>query len=246
MGILDFTAIEFLQGFFSFIIVFITFLTGILIALKYFKTRKLTFLTIGLAWSGIIAGWIPDSVNFFLIIFNQPILSLTLYLVIAVGLYPPVLLLWVIGITELLKVNKRKIYLILFLLYSIITEIFFFLFLIIDEKGLLGNYISTFIIDFEIFSIFILFFSLIVIILSGLKFSLAAYNSSEAEVKLKGKLLLFAFISVSIGVVLDLLLVSLSPVLIVITRLIIAISSIALYCGFILPKWVKILFLKQK
>ena len=257
MALLDLSPIEFMQGLFSTVIVFIALLTGILIALKYFQTKKWTFLTIGLAWSGIIAGWIPDSINFFLVIFNQPKLPLTMYLTIAVGLYPPVLFLWLVGITELIQVNKRKLYLIGFLIFLIILEILFFSFLIIDKTGLLGEYISIFIVDYKEFSIFILFFSLIVIILTGFKFSYGAFEAIDPKVKLKGKLLLFAFFSVSIGVVLDLILTTLSqnvgtvlyfvlPGLIVITRLIIAISSIAFYCGFILPKWVRVFFLKEK
>jgi len=256
MALLDLSPIEFMQGLFSSVIVFISLLTGLLIALRYFQTKKLTFLSIGFAWSGIIAGWIPDSINFFLVILNQPKLPIAIYLMIAVGLYPPILLLWLIGITELLHIKKRKLYLIGFLIFLIISEILFFTFLIIDISGLLGEYISIFIVDYKVFSIFILFFSLIVIIITGFKFSYSAFEAIDSKVKLKGKLLLFAFISVSIGVVLDLILTALSqnvgtilyfvlPGLIVITRLIIALSSIAFYCGFILPKWIKVFFLKE-
>jgi hypothetical protein len=210
-----------------------------------------------LAWSGIIVGWIPDSINFFLVILNQPRLPITIYLTIAIGLYPPVLLLWLVGITELIQISKRKLYLIGFLIFLIISEILFFTFLIIDKTALLGEYISIFIVDYKVFSIFILLFSLIVLITTGFKFSYGAFEAIDPKVKLKGKLLLFAFTSVSIGVALDVILTALSqnvgtllffvlPVLIVITRLIIALSSIAVYCGFILPKWVQVFFLKEK
>ena len=93
MVIIELTLIEFLQGLFSFIIVITAALTGILIALRYFQTKNWTFLTIGLAWIGVVSGWIPDSINFILVFFGQR-LPLTIYLIIAIALYPPVVLLW--------------------------------------------------------------------------------------------------------------------------------------------------------
>jgi len=254
MPTIELTLIEFLQGLFSFIIVITAALTGILIALRYFQTKQWTFLTIGLAWIGVVAGWIPDSINFILVFFGQR-LPLTIYLIIAIALYPPVVLLWLTGITKLLEIKKRKQYLILFLIFCIISEIIFFIFLIIDKTGLVGEFISIFIVDFKLYSMIILFLSLVLIIFSGLKFAYGAFTSTEPKIKLKGNFLLFAFISVTIGVLLDLITTALSgaieailyvllPIMIVIARLIIAISCIAFYCGYILPKWLEDLFLK--
>lgn len=255
MGLLELTPEAFLQGLFSFIIVVISIVTGLLIALRYFKTKKTTFLAIGLAWGGLISGWIPDGINFILILFNQPLLPLSVYLIIAVGIYPPIVLLWLVGITKLLNVQRRKEYLILYLIFCVIMEIIFFTFLIIDKKGLLGEFLGTFIVDFKGYSMFLLLSSLLIIIGSGLKFAYGALKTLDPKVSLKGKLLLVAFITVSVGIVLDMMLTFVSdiggptmevllPVMIVITRLIIAMSSIAFYLGYILPKWIETFFLK--
>ncbi len=255
MAIIELTLVEFLQGLFSFIIVIAAALTGILIALRYFRTKIWTFLTIGLSWIGFVSGWIPDSINFVIIFFGQQ-LPLTIYLIIAIGFYPPVVFLWLIGITKLLNIKKRKEYLILFLIIYTILEIIFFIFLIIDKTGLVGEFIGIFIVDFKLYGIIIILFSLVTIIISGLKFSYEAFSSVEPKVKLKGSFLLTAFISVTIGVLLDLIITAISgtvgsvlytllPVMIVITRLIIAMSSIAFYFGYILPKGIENLFLKK-
>jgi len=254
MGILDLSPLEFFQGLFSSIFVITFVITGLLIALRYFKTKKYTFLTIGIAWIGLSAGWIPDAINFLLIIFDQN-LALSTYLIIAIAFYPPSTLLWLIGFTKLLDTKRRKELLILFFIICIISEILFFTFLYTDQEAFLGEYINFFTVDFEIYSILLLSVSLLLVISVAILFSYKAIISPEPEIKLRGQLILVASISVTFGAILDIIIGLFSdtsgaiglitlPILVVIARVILAISSVVFYCGFILPKRVKNVFLK--
>lgn len=256
MGIMDLGILEFFSGLFSLIFVTIFVITGLLIASKYFDKRKYTYLTIGIGWIGLVAGWIPDAINFILVFFAQT-LSLEMYLIIAIALYPPASLLWLTGFTKLIGIKRRKEILIISLIICIISEILFFIFLFTDKKAFLGDYINLFTVDFEIYGILMLFVSLLVVISVSILFSFNALRSKEPEVKLRGKLLLIAIILIAFGAALDIIIGMFSEtagasgaiilsILVVIVRLILAISSVIFYCGFILPKSIKEIFLKEK
>jgi hypothetical protein len=91
-----------------------------------------------------------------------------------------------------------------------------------------------------------------VLLVTGTLFARRSLRSDNEEVKLKGKLLLAAFLSFSIGAILDSMIGGilgdndpLLPIMVVIVRIILISSAIEFYGGFILPKWLKDLFLKQ-
>ena len=92
--------------------------------------------------------------------------------------------------------------------------------------------------------VFLISFLLIVVV-TGLLFANLSLKSKDAEVKLKGRLLVIAYIAFSIGAILDSS-IPLDPVLIIITRIILIISAICWYGGFLLPKWMRKFLLKRK
>jgi hypothetical protein len=91
--------------------------------------------------------------------------------------------------------------------------------------------------------IFLIIFLLIVVV-TGFLFANLSLKSKDPEVKLKGKLLVIAYITFAVGALLDSSL-PLNEVLIIITRLILILSSFFWYGGFLLPKWLKKYLLKK-
>jgi hypothetical protein len=65
------------------------------------------------------------------------------------------------------------------------------------------------------------------------------------ETRLKGKLLLVAFPSFAVGALLDSMIPT-SPLTLIILRSILILSAIMFYTAFMLPNWIKKLFIKQK
>ena len=82
---------------------------------------------------------------------------------------------------------------------------------------------------------------LVIVIMLGLKLALESLKASDVEVQLKGKFLLMAFITITIGIILEIFLTGDFNLLI--SRIIIIIGLILLYIGLTLPKRIKELIL---
>ena len=140
--------------------------------------------------------------------------------------------------------KKQKLVLISISVITFIFYIMFFYFLFTNPI-LVGEKISP--VDTKgnnwVLLLYLVLFILIFLI-TGVKFSLKTITIDNPETKLKGKLLLIAFISFSIGSVLDSMVPS-TALTLIIFRLILISSAIEFYGGFILPKWIKKFLLKQ-
>lgn len=235
--------LEYLQGLFSLIFVLITVAVGIIIISKYIKVKKWEFLLIGLAWIGMPSGYYPDGINFIMIILNGKMLSSLTYLLVATVFLIPVSYLWLFVISYLINLNRRKLVLILFFVICIILEITLLSLLVIDPI-LIGTFINPFTVEFSLFTQVLMLFALVVFVGFGFLFTKVTLASKKPEIRLKGKFLLIAFMSFLVGAFLDIIL-PITPLTVVITRLILVSSTIVFYFGYILPSWVRKFLLKE-
>jgi len=97
----------------------------------------------------------------------------------------------------------------------------------------------------SIYNDVILLGSLVFVLISGLLFAAQAYNSIEKRIKIKGRILLIAFLLFTVGALLDSLFTYSDFLINVTSRVILLISSILFYIGFILPQWVENLLLSS-
>ena len=95
-------------------------------------------------------------------------------------------------------------------------------------------------IDYTIYAIVLLFANLLIFFITGFLFVIKLIQSEIPKIRLKGKLLLVAFICFLIGTALDL--IATTPLF----RLILVLSAIIFYMGYILPKPITKLFLKKE
>jgi hypothetical protein len=124
----------------------------------------------------------------------------------------------------------------------LIAIIVYYAFLIIDPS-LIGTFINPFIVQFTLFARLYFIACLFGVLIPGIIFAVKSMRSENPEIKLKGKLLLLAFISFTIGVILT---SSVPEMTIkVIARIILVTSSIEFYMGYLLPNWVKKIILKK-
>jgi len=240
---MELTSLEYLQGLFSLIFVLITVSVGIIIISKFFKVKKWEYLLIGIAWIGMASAYYPDGINFIMITLYGKILSPLMYLLIATAFLIPVSYLWLFVISYLINIKHRKLVLVIFFVICAILEITLLSLLVIDPR-LVGTFLNPFTVEFSLFTQVLLLFALVVFVGFGFLFTKNAFNSEKPEIRLKGKFLLIAFVSFLVGAFLDIIL-PITPLTVVITRLILVSSSIEFYFGYILPSWGKKVFLKE-
>ena len=232
--------IEIVNGLLATIFVIISVYVGIRILLKFFEKKQRVFLFFGLTWILIVCPWYPFMISFFVGLATDNALPLQTYVLLGNLLVPPGILVGVAAFTELLYHDSQKTLCIVFGIIAILMEIFI-VYLIIFNPSFIGILNDR--VDFE-YSLFFqayLLSMLLIILIAGILFSRKSLLADDKMIKLKGKFLLVAFITFSIGTAMEAT-VPLNYVTLVITRLFLLLSALCFYGGFILPKWMGHLF----
>ena len=220
-----------INGIFSLIFVVVCIIVGLLIFSQYFKLRDRNLLLVGIAWMGLSEPWLPSSISFLVALVNGKGLTLEVY--IFLGNF------FLIAMTDLLVIEKKKTILIACGIFVIFFEIFM-IYYILTDPSFLGELVSPVDIDYTIYAIVLLFANLLIFFITGFLFVIKSIQSEIPKIRLKGKLLLVAFICFLIGTALDL--IATTPLF----RLILVLSAIIFYMGYILPKPITKLFLKKE
>ena len=235
---------DFVQGLMSFILVMIFTIVGFMILLKYFKYKHKAFLLMGIGWMGITCAYYPSAFNFLYFMLTGQSFSDELYFFIGNFFMPFVSIIWLAGITELIFTEKQKTLVIIYLIIGVVFEIFFLWFLFTD-LSVIGNRSGIFSTEHHTFVLAYILFLVFSIIVFGLLFARDSLRSDDPEIKLKGKLLLLAFISFTVGGFIDAG-IDLEPIFLVLVRILTMSSAFEFYLGFILPDWFKKLVLKRE
>ena len=248
------------HGSFSLIFVVISFVIGFTILSKYFNLKNRLLLLVGITWIVLSFPWLPDSISFLMNLFVQKSLPTELYFIIGNALIPIGLITWIVAYTDMLAKEKQKIALGLILIFNIVFEIIFF-YLFFTDMDLIGviNPSIPFSADYGIFLTIFMLLTTLILLITGFHFAQISRKSDTREIKLKGKLLQTAFIMFSIASVLEKTVRSImigivfqdptEPILLVmlaIVRVVLILSAFAFYGGFLLPRWMKELFLKDE
>ena len=236
--------LDILNGIFSLVFVIISLFVGFLILVRYFRYKEKIYFFVGTTWILISEPWWPSSLSFLISLSNGSGLLPEVYFIIGNVLVPLAIALWLLAFTDFLFTEKRKMILSIFTIIGIIFEIIFFTLLSIDPI-LIGNLNPPVDASYNFFIMIFLFIFILIVVISGLLFARLSLKSDDPEVKLKGKLLVIAYIAFFIGALLDSS-IRLNELGVIFVRLILIASAIFWYGGFLLPHWMKKLFLKQK
>ena len=232
------------NGVCSLIFVSISLLVGFIILSRYFKYKERIYLMVGATWILISCPWWSSSLSFLVALSNDVGITPEAYFIIGNILVPFAIVLWLLAFTEFLYTEKRKLILLVFALYGFIFEILFFSFLFVDPN-LIGELNPPVDVRYNSFIMIFLISFLLIVVVTGFLFANLSLKSKDPEVKLKGKLLIIAYIAFTVGALLDTA-ITLNEVTIIITRIILIISAICWYGGFLLPKWMKKYLLRSK
>jgi len=235
--------LDYLNGTLSIIIVTTNIIVGVNIASKYFRYKQREFLLIGAFWMGIACPWYPSSISFLVALATDEGLGIHMYLLFGDVSIPLLIFLWLAGITDLMYKDKQKIILILISIYGVVFEIIFF-YLLVTDYTLLGELQGVVDIQYKSFLTFYILSIFIILLITGMLFGLDLLKSEDPEINLKGKLIIIGLLSFLIGAMLDAS-VPLNFITLPITRLLLILSSIEFYAGFVLPEWSKKAFLKK-
>ncbi|MFX0174989.1 MAG: hypothetical protein ACFE85_02010 [Candidatus Hodarchaeota archaeon] len=249
--------VDILHGSFSLVFVIISFIVGFTILLKYFKLKNRLLVLVGLTWIGLSFPWLPDLISFLMSLFAQSTLSREWYFIIGNVFLPIALIPWMMAYTDMIRRDRKNLYMGLIVVLCITFEIMFFSLFFIDIN-LIGSLTSAFSADFGILLIVFLFITMIIMLTTGIKFARESIKSENKEIRLKGKLLQAAFILFTIAAILEktarsimLGLVFQDPtdlllqVMLAIVRTLLILSAFGFYGGFLLPKWMKEILMKN-
>lgn len=238
--------LDIVNGSLSLIVVILFTYVGAKIASTYSKRKNKVFLLIGLGWIGIASPWWPSMVSFLMAVatggdglYNSP----EIYFIIGNVLIPLFLLLWLGGFTELIHKEKQKVIITIYLIYGIIFEIVFFM-LLTTNPSAIGFLETPVDVKYLSFVLIYLLSIIVTLLVTGVMFGRASLKQDDPELKLKGKMLIIAIILFSVGALLDSAL-ELTIVTVFITRIILFMSAFLFYGGFILPAWMKKIFLRK-
>ncbi|MFX1393655.1 MAG: hypothetical protein ACFFAH_08775 [Promethearchaeota archaeon] len=232
------TSTVILNGVLSLLLVVVFIIVAIKILLKYWNFKDRKFLLTGLAWFGISEPWWPSSIGFLVALFNDTGLSIEVYLILNNAFLPFFLTLWLIIMSDLIKIGKKTLIITIHILISIILEILMFYYLITNPP-MVGVKLSPVDVDFGPIAQVFLIYNLSIFLITGFLFAIKTFKLDEPEPKLRGKFLIIAFILFIIGAVMEMI------ITFPINRIIILSCAIIFYVGFIMPEWIKKHFLKE-
>ncbi|MFX1503266.1 MAG: hypothetical protein ACFFDH_20055 [Promethearchaeota archaeon] len=227
-----------LNGVLSLLLVTGFFIVGFSILLKYRQNKNYLFILTGIAWIGISEPWWPSSISFIFALFNDTGLNTFSYVIINNIFLPIFLLLWIIVIINLVEIQKKNLIIALYSASAIILELLVIYFLI-NDISMVGTLLSPVDLDFGLVTTIFVVYTLVIFIVTGLIFAIKTIKIGDKDSKLRGWFLLMAFLIFLIGAIFEIV------ITFPINRIVILLSAIIFYIGFIMPDAIKNLLLKS-
>jgi hypothetical protein len=247
---MDLTPIVVLTGSFSLATVVISTIIGLRIASKYFMHKRRELLLVGFTWILLCEIWWSSAFSFLAAIFTGVGFTPEIYFTIGNLFVPVALIFWLTAYTDFLYKKKQKLILLIATITGVIYYFVFFYFVFNDVTVIGVLYPNSVDAEYRSFALVYLISVLLVFLITGANFARVSIRSDNKEIRLKGKFLLLAIILFTVGAALDglkpFLFGSILNVILIINRIILILSGLAFYSGFLLPRWIKELILKEK
>jgi len=235
---------EIFYGSFTIASVIISTILGLLIALKYRKYKQIDLILVGITWILLASPYWSDAIQFITVMLFSTEISVPLYFFLANAFIAPMHITWIYIFTKFIYKRHQKKLTMLFGIEAVIFELVFIAIFFVNPL-LIGNQISTFVVEWALWIQIYLLMSIVLFLITGFLFARASLKTEDLEIKLKGKFLIVAFLTFTIGTIIDVIGAGGSTeILIFLARTFVIISSICFYIGFTLPKFIKDIFLK--
>jgi hypothetical protein len=157
---------------------------------------------------------------------------------------PIAVICWIFAYSALIStIPKKKLLILLNVIISISFEVYLLIYLVINPSEI-GAIKDKFYSQPGLISMIFQLYAILLTIITGIIFSRRSIKSDDPKITLKGKFLLCAFVLFTIGAFLDAV-IPLNAITLIITRLILILSAIFFFIGFLLPKKIEKLFIKS-
>ncbi len=244
MGIESLDQLEIVHGTFTLIFVIVSLIVGIRILIKYRISKKIEHITLGLAWIFLSSAWWGSSFSFFsILIINVPLNSFS-FLFIGNVFIPIAIITWLYSITHIFKPElEKKVLLVALIAFG--TYEFFLIFFLFTNPSIVGTIESKFYSKPNLFSALFQLCALSITIITGTIFSIKSMKSEDPKIQWRGRFLLLAFLTLTIGSFLDILTAT-NAFMLVFIRLLLMASAVEYYFSFFLPDKLANLLIKEK
>ena len=238
-----------ISGLTAFLSVVLGYILGIHVLVKYIKTKQVLILNFFFCIIFTLSPWYTSGLGYIYWTITSTTFSYQVYILLGNAFVPIAILARFYVYLYTLKPDKMKIVLISYGLFSIIFEIYLFYFLFLAPGAPLDSFLGVFDdpnnpfdIDYKGFVLAYLGLSILLACITGIHFSIRSMKNEEsAEIRWKGNFLLIAFIIFGFSAIFDAIIV-MTPLILIIIRILLVISNIFFFMGFILPTWTKKLF----
>lgn len=233
MGIEDLTELQILEGSFSLIWVIIATISGLKIVYKSIKLDRKDHITVGLSLILVTSPWWSSSIQFILYIMWDITLSTFTYLLIMNFMIPIALLTWIYSFSNITYPNYKKILMCIYFPICILMEVLLIYFLLTNIE-MIGTVEGLFNSRHSLFGLVFQLFAIISVMVTGVIFSLRTMKVDIKAIQWRGRFMLIAFLSFTIGALFDSA-IPMSSITIVLIRLLLISSAIEYYLGFFFP-----------
>lgn len=235
-----------ISGLSAFISVLIALTLGLIVLIKYIKTRQPLIFNFFLCIVFTTSPWWPSGVGYFIWAITGVILPYQIYVLLGTVGVPIAILAWLNVYLSTLKPNLKKLVLIIYGIFSVIFEVYLFYFVLFAPGapvsallGIINDPLNPMNIDFKGFVLIFLGLSILTACITGFHFALNSMKKEEhPEIRWKGRFLLIAFLLFGVSAIFDAI-IEMGPVLLLIMRILLVAANFLFYLGFILPKWSK-------
>ena len=194
--------IDIINGILLLFIITISIIVGLKIISLYFKNMEKVYIFAGLTWIFLVCPWYPHSTAFITILTTGQRLTPEVYFILGNIFIPIAIILWLYAFTELCYKKKQKIIIGVYFVYAIVVYILFFYFLLTDPN-IIGELQGDIEVQYSRLVVIYYITILVTILITGVIFGIESMKSENPEVKLRGKLIIIAFFSYVIGIMID-------------------------------------------
>ena len=236
-----------ISGLTAFISVVITTILSLIVLIKYIKTRQFLIFNFFLCIVFTSSPWYSSGVGYlYWVLTRGAFLNYPIYVLVGMVGVPIAILAWLNVYTTTLKPDKKKLLLLIYGVASIFFEVYLFYFLIFAPGAPINSLLGVFPdptnlmdMDYKGFVLVFLGVSILTACVTGVHFALNSMKKEEdIEIRWKGRFLFVAFLLFGISAIFDAI-IEMTPVLLLIIRILLVLANFFFYIGFILPKWSK-------
>ncbi|TFG28253.1 MAG: hypothetical protein EU532_05670 [Promethearchaeota archaeon] len=241
---IELTFIEHLQIIFLIINIASNHALAIVMIYKFYKYRVKELLLIGITLlttaifhyyvfiiSYILILYTGEPINVFYVYITFPIASLWIVV-------------WIIAYSYLTHPSRTKLFSAFIICYLSIFETYY-IYILLTRPSNLGELMRGHYMNWAPFISLYLLITMILLVITGIDFSIKAMLSDSQELQLKGKVILLAIIVTFFAVLFESI-IQLQGLLFIIPRTLHIFSGILLYIGFVLPKGIKNRLIKDQ